>query len=167
MSLPSVAHCDSRDPDTARALPVDLDPLAGLLAAVLAAEGVPARAEASLQLVDPDTIAALNAEHLGGDGPTDVLSFPIDGIDGVADVADAGHWMVGDVVVCAEVAASQAPDHAGTVQDELALLVVHGGLHLCGWDHADPAERAGMWARERVLMSELARPPARDPWGDR
>jgi probable rRNA maturation factor len=75
--------------------------------------------------------------------------------------------MVGDVVVCAEVAAAQAPDHAGTVQDELALLVVHGGLHLCGWDHADPAERAGMWARERALMSELARPPARDPWGDR
>ena len=48
-----------------------------------------------------------------------------------------GQWMVGDVVVCAEVAAAQAPDHAGTVEDELALLVVHGGLHLCGWDHAN------------------------------
>ncbi|HNG25442.1 MAG TPA: rRNA maturation RNase YbeY, partial [Microthrixaceae bacterium] len=55
-------------------------------------------------------------------------------------------------------------DHAGSVADELALLVTHGGLHLCGWDHAEPAERDRMWARERELLTALGRTPARDPW---
>jgi probable rRNA maturation factor len=156
---PAVARRDDRDPAAATALPVDLDALAGLLAAVLAAEGVGADAEASLQLVSPDAIAELKAEHLGGDGPTDVLSFPLDGLDG-----GPPDWMVGDVVVCPEVAAAQAPDHAGDLDSELALLVVHGGLHLCGWDHADDDERDRMWARERELMDGLGRTPVRDPW---
>jgi probable rRNA maturation factor len=161
MEQPAVARRDDRTPADRESLEVDLDPLADLLGAVLAAEGVPPSAEASLQLVGADTIAALNAEHLGGTGPTDVLSFPLDGTDGPDD---GDEWLVGDVVVCAAVAADQAPAHAGTLQDELALLVVHGGLHLCGWDHAEPADRDAMWVRERELLSALARPPARDPW---
>jgi probable rRNA maturation factor len=161
MEQPAVARRDDRTPAERDALEVDLDPLADLLGAVLAAEGVPPSAEASLQLVDPGAIAELNAEHLGGTGPTDVLSFPLDGTEG-SDGDDP--WLVGDVVVCAAVAADQAPEHAGTLVDELSLLVVHGGLHLCGWDHAEPAERDAMWARERELMTTLARVPARDPW---
>ena len=164
-------------------LAVDLPTLAGLLADVLAAEGVTSAAEASLTLVDPDEIAALKVEHLDGDGdPTDVLSFPIDGRPGPDDTADGTDrdgteldgtdrdgtdlcgWLVGDVVVCPEVAARQAPEHAGTLEDELALLVVHAALHLTGWDHADDAERDAMWARERHLLTELHRSPARDPW---
>ena len=167
MERPAVARRDDRNEALSQELPVDLEPLADLLGAVLAAEGVPARAEASLQLVSSDHIAALNAEHLGGDGPTDVLSFPIDGgmpADGTAPVGDGEQWMVGDVVVCAEVAAAQAPEHAGTLDDELALLVVHGGLHLCGWDHADAHDREAMWARERELLVSLSRSPSRDPW---
>jgi probable rRNA maturation factor len=140
---------------------VDLHDLAGLLADVLAAEGVASRAEACLSVVDPDEIAALNVEHLGGEGPTDVMSFPI---DGAGPVPDGETWMVGDVVVSAEVAADQAADHAGTLADELALLVVHGGLHLCGWDHADAAQQAAMWARERELLASYGRSPSRDPW---
>ena len=141
--------------------PVDVDALAGLLAAVLAAEGATSDAECSLSLVDPDEIAALKVEHLDGDGAaTDVLSFPIDGVDDPGD----GQWMVGDVVLCPSVAAAQAPDHAGTPADELALLVVHGGLHLSGWDHADTDEQARMWARERELLTSLFGTPARDPW---
>ena len=161
MEQPAVARRDDRTPAEQDALEVDLDPLADLLGAVLAAEGVPPDAEVSLQLVGSDAIAVLNAEHLGGTGPTDVLSFPLDGVDGPDD---GDTWLVGDVVVCAAVAANQAPAHAGTLDDELALLVVHGGLHLCGWDHAEPAERDAMWARERELMTALARPPALDPW---
>ncbi|MFM7069737.1 MAG: rRNA maturation RNase YbeY [Actinomycetes bacterium] len=139
----------------------DLTHLAGLLAAVLRAEGVGDDAECSLSLVDPDEIAALKVTHLDGNGdPTDVLSFPIDGADRPGD----GPWMVGDVVVCAAVAADQAPAHAGTVSDELALLVVHAGLHLTGWDHASSDEQAAMWARERELLCSLHGPPARDPW---
>jgi probable rRNA maturation factor len=164
MDVPAVARRDDRDPAARRDLPIDLDPLADLLATVLSAEGVPARAEASLQLVTTDAIAGLNAEHLGGSGPTDVLSFPLDG-SGPVDEADAD-WLVGDVVVCAEVAARQAAEHAGTLDDELALLVVHGGLHLCGWDHADDDQRSAMWARERELLAAAGRTPSRDPWGD-
>ena len=153
------------------ALPVELDPLAALLAAVLAAEGVGAAAEATLQLVSPATIAELKAVHLDGDGnPTDVLSFPIDGPDdpGSDTGSDldtgAGEWVVGDIVVCPEVAAAQAVGHAGDLDSELSLLVVHGGLHLCGWDHADPEQRSAMWDRERELMAALGCAPSRDPW---
>jgi probable rRNA maturation factor len=156
-------------------VPVDLDALAALLSRVLTAEGVPAAAEASITLVDPDDIAALKAEHLDGDGsPTDVLSFPIDGApDPDAAAATnpeatpaAAPWMVGDVVLCPQVAAAQAPTHAGTLSDELALLVVHSGLHLTGWDHADDDEREAMWARERQLLTQLHQFPARDPWSE-
>ena len=156
-SKPRVAAGDDReiaDPE------VDLEVLAELLAQVLQREGVAAHAEASITLVDPEPIAQLKAEHLDGDGaPTDVLSFPIDGIDG-----DDTSWLVGDLVLCPAVAAAQAEGHAGTLADELALLVVHGGLHLTGWDHADDGERRAMWTRERELMDELHGPTARDPW---
>jgi probable rRNA maturation factor len=137
---------------------VDLDHLGALLASVLAAEGAPGCAEASLTLVDPERIAVLKSEHLGGDGsPTDVLSFPLDG-------AAPDAQLVGDVVVCPAVAAVQAPAHAGTLVDELRLLVVHGALHLAGWDHADPDGERAMWARERALMERLGVAPMRDPW---
>ena len=146
---------------------VDLDALGALLSRVLVAEGVPDRAEASITLVDPADIAALKAEHLDGDGsPTDVLSFPIDGAPAPGETPRADTWMVGDVVLCPDVAADQAPTHAGTLEDELALLVVHSGLHLTGWDHADDDERAAMWARERQLLAELHHLPARDPWSE-
>ncbi len=167
---PEVAHRDDRDGAERDDVPVDLAALAELLAVVLAEEGVPARAEASLQLVGADHIASLKAEHLDGDGAaTDVLSFPIDGAghvaDGTAPPSEDEPWLVGDVVVCVEVAAAQAPGHAGTLEDELALLVVHGGLHLCGWDHAEDADREAMWARERELLAAAGRSPSLDPWG--
>lgn len=160
----TILAADERTEDEpTRRVDADLEGLASLLGRALAAEGVAAGAEASLTLVDPDRIAELKAEHLDGDGsPTDVLSFPIDGPD--RPLGDAADWMVGDVVLCPQVAAAQAPEHAGTVEDELALLVVHGALHLVGWDHATDAERHRMWDRERELLSELHRAPARDPW---
>lgn len=165
--LPHVVLDDRR----AEPLPVvDGPALSALLAAVLAAEGVGSAAECSLSFVDPPEIAALKAEYLDGDGaPTDVLSFPIDGADdpaeGAAD-ADGVGWMVGDVVVCPLVAEAQAPGHAGTLADEMALLVVHGALHLVGWDHAEESERAAMWARERDLLGSLHGAPAADPWAE-
>ncbi len=72
--------------------------------------------------------------------------------------------LVGDVVVCPDVASEQCSSHAGTLDDELALLVVHGGLHLAGWDHDRPDAQRAMWARERELLTELHGTPARDPW---
>ena len=107
-------------------------------------------ASSTLTFVDRDEIAALNAEHLGHDGPTDVLSFPLDPMSRSAgtDVP----VLLGDVVVCPGVAADQAGGHAGTLDDELALLVVHGVLHVLGHDHAEAAEAGGdARARARAL----------------
>jgi probable rRNA maturation factor len=140
---------------------VDTGRYAALLADALRAEGVVAPAEATLRFVTSDEMAELNTTHMGSSGPTDVLSFPIDGSE---PLAAGEHRMVGDLVVCAVVARDQAADHAGSTDDEMALLVVHGALHLCGHDHADPDERATMWARERTLLDELWGPLVRDPW---
>ena len=152
---------DCVDRRTADDTAVDVDACCDLLSAVLAAEGVAQRATATILLVDADEITSLAAEHLGHEGPTDVLSFPI---DGPGPVEDQQPWVVGDVVICPQVAAAGAPTHAGDLRSELALLVTHSGLHLCGWDHADPAEDAAMWARERELLERHHGPIAGDPW---
>ncbi len=154
-----MVRVDDRREDTAVDLPEQfLDGLADLLGAVLSAEGVGDGAEAGLLLIDTAEMAELNQEHMGQSGPTDVLSFPIDG------VGDGVDWMVGDVVLCPARADEQAGVHAGTLDDELRLLVVHGGLHLCGWDHGDADQRLRMWARERELMDQFSVLPPLDPW---
>ena len=101
-----------------------------------------------LIFVDEEAIAALNREHLGGDGPTDVLAFPLDGPD-EADPARGTPVHLGDVVVCPAVAGKQAPAHCGSYDAEMTLLIVHGVLHVLGHDHAQPGETAEMQARER------------------
>src|SRR4030095_14524777 len=128
--------------------------------------------ELSLLFVDEPTIAELNARFMDADGPTDVLAFPID------DPVVAGRWpdagtagpdrddpepgdlplLLGEVVVCPKVARRQAPEHAGSYDDEMALLVVHGVLHVLGHDHAEPDETAVMQARERALLDEFHHP---------
>jgi probable rRNA maturation factor len=109
-----------------------------------------ARGEMTLTFVERSEMSALNAEHMGADGPTDVLSFPLDDPD-AEPLADEP-VLLGDVVVCPAVAADAAPEHAGTLDDELALLVVHGCLHVLGHDHHDPDETRIMRARELELL---------------
>lgn len=148
--------------------PVELARWVELAKAVLLDSGVRGEAELSLLFVDEETIADLNLRYMEKEGPTDVLAFPID------DPIDAGRWpdsgstgpdreppelselplLLGDVVVCPAVAARQAPTHAGSYDDELALLVVHGVLHVLGMDHAEPEETAAMQARERELLDK-------------
>lgn len=138
---------DVRSDADRSALPVDVDRWAALLHAAADSEG--GVGELTLTFVDPDEIAALNAEHLGQQGPTDVLSFPMD------DEPMAGvPTMLGDIVVCPEVAEQQFAEHAGTLDDELALLVVHGVLHVLGHDHAESDEADLMRARELHLLSQ-------------
>lgn len=72
--------------------------------------------------------------------------------------------LLGDVVICPAVAARQAATHAGSYDDEIALLLVHGVLHVLGMDHAEAADREAMQARERALLAELHGPLAADPW---
>jgi probable rRNA maturation factor len=108
------------------------------------------RGELTLTFVDRDEIARLNRDHMGVDGPTDVLSFPLDTADAV--VPAGVPVLLGDVVVCPEVAAAQASEHAGSLDDELALLVVHGVLHVLGHDHATAEDTHAMRTRERDLL---------------
>jgi probable rRNA maturation factor len=129
--------------------------------------GAPAAVEVDLRFVDEAEMAELNEAYLGGEGPTDVLSFPLDLVEGVDSLpADPGPVppMAGDIVICEPVARRNAPTHAGTLDDELALLVVHSVLHLVGHDHADEAERDEMQALERELLAALHGPLPRDPW---
>jgi probable rRNA maturation factor len=147
-----------------------------ILAAAVSAGGAPAGATITLTLSDDAELAALNGEHMGKEGPTDVLSFPSlppsafpahTGQDpAVREAVDAfrlppGEGLdLGDVVVSVERAIEQAEGGAGghtsdvrwAAADELRLLITHGGLHVCGWDHAQPEEEAAMRALERQLL---------------
>lgn len=110
--------------------------------------GTGRRDELTLTFVDRDVIADLNAQHMAHEGPTDVLSFPLDiTADDVTPLR-----LLGDIVICPGVAADQALAHAGTLDDELALLVVHGTLHVLGHDHGDDESAASMRAAERDLL---------------
>jgi probable rRNA maturation factor len=116
--------------------PVDLDGLAALAARTLEGEGR-GDVELSLSFVASEEMEDLHVRFMGEAGPTDVLSFPLDE-DG----------LIGDVVVCPSVAEAGAARNGGDAGDELRLLVVHGVLHLLGYDHQERAERAVMWARQ-------------------
>lgn len=148
-------------------LPVPAERLTDLLVGALRDEGVSGPAQVGLSLVDPDEIALLNAEHLDGDGPTDVLSFPLEPFPDPDWPAAPGEppRLIGDVVLCPEVAEAQAADHAGSPADELALLVVHAGLHLAGHDHREPDETAAMVGREQQILALRWGPLAGRPWG--
>jgi probable rRNA maturation factor len=151
---------------------VDCDRWARLAEATLSEEGVRGDAELSVLFVDTSTIAALNQRFLGREGPTDVLAFPIDEEDApIGRAPDNGGsgpgWeppepaslpsLIGDVVICPEVAYQNASARQDTYDDEVALLLVHGILHLLGMDHEDENEAREMEAREQVLLDQLYR----------
>ncbi|HUV09555.1 MAG TPA: rRNA maturation RNase YbeY [Acidimicrobiia bacterium] len=152
---------------------VDVDVLRWLRLAqlVLREEHVPPDAEVSLVFIDRDPIADLNRRFLDGDGPTDVLAFPMgDDIPSAGRAPDAGGRgpgtpaspdelpvVLGDVVVCPEVARDQAQGAGHDLDDELALLVVHGLLHLLDYDHHDPDETVVMRRREQELLDRFRR----------
>ena len=140
---------------------VDEPALAALARYVLDAMRVHPLAELSVLLVDSGTMADLHQRWLGEPGPTDVLAFPMDELRPPppgSDRADRGGepgpvpGLLGDVVLCPEVAAKQAREARHPVADELELLCTHGILHLLGYDHADPQEHATMFALQDRLL---------------
>jgi probable rRNA maturation factor len=160
--------------DEQKAAPVDTLRWVRLAEAVLADEGVRGDAELSMLFVDEEAISDLNQRFLGKTGPTDVLAFPIDEEPaesgrspdsggtgpGFSSDPDEAPTLLGDVVICPAVALRNAPEHAGTYEDELALLVVHGVLHLLGMDHLDDDEAELMEAKERELLGRHHVPAA-------
>ena len=161
--------------------PVPTAALVRTIAAALRAGDAPTPASVSLILTDDAEISGLNEQHMGHEGPTDVLSFPMlppsaypphPGQDpGSRSPGQAGFVMppgarthIGDIVVSVERAIEQAEQGRGgqtgdrrwSPADELRLLVTHGTLHLCGWDHALAEEEAAMRALEQRLLGTQA-----------
>ena len=120
--------------------PLDLDGLVTLARATLRGEGLGA-VELSVSFVEEDEIEDLHVRYMDEPGPTDVLSFPLD----ADDVDEDGTRMLGDVVIAPSVAAANNPGDPGA---ELRLLLVHGILHLLGYDHEEDAGKAEMWSRQ-------------------
>ena len=154
-------------------VPVSAASLARTAAAALDVAGAPRPASLGLILSNDLELAALNAEHLGETGPTDVLSFPLlppEAFAGRAEgrispgakfVLPPGRRIhLGDIVISVQRATAQARAGRGgqtgdvhwSASDELRLLVTHGALHVCGWDHGTPAEEAAMRTLEQRLL---------------
>ena len=111
--------------------------------------------ELTVVVTDDEGIQALNRDFLGLDTPTDVLSFSAQEDGGSFVVAPEAAGYLGDVIVSYPRAAEQAEEHAQTAEQELNLLVVHGILHLLGYDHAAEDQRAVMWARQEAILNRL------------
>ncbi|HEY7133918.1 MAG TPA: rRNA maturation RNase YbeY [Acidimicrobiia bacterium] len=157
--------------DEQQEIPVDVMRWVRLARMVLEEEQVPGGAELSLIFVDERAIADLNERFLGGAGPTDVLAFPMDddivpagrqpdqGGRGPGSPSEPGEppAMIGDVVVCPSYARREAESRRRALDEELALLVVHGVLHLLSYDHAEEQESEAMQRRERELLERFRR----------
>jgi probable rRNA maturation factor len=130
--------------------PVSAERLADAARRVLRAEGVRS-AMLSVTLLSPAAIARLNRRHLRHRGPTDVISFGLSTMPGVG--------VVGDIYLCPAVARENARAAGRPVREELLRLVVHGTLHVLGWDHPDgpERERAPMWRRQERLLAQVLR----------
>ncbi len=121
---------------------------------VLESEEQPENTVVSINFVDNDAIHNLNRDFRGIDNPTDVLSFECDGIDDdFADIEDDGEFELGDIVVAPDIAVGQAKEYGVSFEEEIYLLVAHGLLHLCGFDHIEEDEARAMEQRERELLS--------------
>ena len=137
---------------------------------VLRSEGVRGACELTVMFIDASTMTEMNKQYMGKAYATDVLSFPLDAVEATRtpgpgamskspepsplDMSDLP-LLLGDIVICPSVAIEQAPRHAGNIDDEIALLLVHGILHVLGNDHDTPDTQTAMHALERKHLEAL------------
>lgn len=132
-------------------MPVKLRRIRSIAQKLLKAENCPDNTEVSVLLTDDDMIAGLNKQYRNVDGPTDVLSFSqLEGDDDFAQEVDDG--VLGDVVISVERAQAQSQAQGNTLDEEVDMLLVHGILHLLGYDHAEPDEEKVMFARQAEIL---------------
>lgn len=130
--------------------PLDIE---GLARFVLSELKCPESTDVSISFVTDDRIHELNREYRGIDRPTDVLSFECDNVPFEdEDVSDAEEYELGDVIIATDVALRQTKEFGTTFEEEVFLLVTHGLLHLCGYDHIEDDEAEVMEALERKLL---------------
>jgi probable rRNA maturation factor len=136
---------------------LDADQLVGLSRFVLDRMRVHPLAELCIKAVDEDTMAGLNEKWMEGDGPTDVLAFPMDelrpGLVSEEPQTPEDGAILGDLMLCPTVAQRQAVTAGHSTDAELELLTVHGILHLLGYDHAEPDEHAQMFGLQDELLA--------------
>lgn len=135
---------------------IDAAQIEAAVAQVLASEGISRPVEVSVSFVEADVMQGLNRTWRGIDAPTDVLSFECDSpFD--EDIPADESVELGDVILAPEVIAAQAPTFDATPAEECRLMLVHGMLHLLGYDHVDEDGAREMEARELAVLRELAR----------
>ncbi len=135
--------------------PVDVSSLVSLAESVMAAEAADEEAELSVGIVDEDRMTVLNERYARGSGSTDVLAFSFEEDADEVEADPEEPLLLGDVVICPAVAARNAGERNSSVEAELSLLLVHGLLHLLGYDHADPQEAEAMRTRETELIERF------------
>ncbi|ACU75878.1 protein of unknown function UPF0054 [Catenulispora acidiphila DSM 44928] len=133
---------------------VDAEELVGVARYVLGEMGIHPMAELSILLVDTAAMEQLHIQWMDEPGPTDVLSFPMDELRPARaeDDNEPVPGLLGDVVLCPEVAERQGKDAGHSTAEELRLLTTHGILHLLGYDHAEPEEEAEMFGLQKQLL---------------
>jgi probable rRNA maturation factor len=138
---------------------VDEVALAGVARHVLDELGVDRLAELSVLLVDAAAMSTLHERWMGEPGPTDVLAFPMDELDTARgpEEREPGPALLGDVVLCPDVARENARRAGHSLADELHLLTAHGVLHLLGYDHAEPEEERAMFELQTRLLDSWRR----------
>jgi len=119
---------------------------------VLAELNVHPQTELCIRLVDEGAMETLHVQWMGLPGPTDVMSFPMDELTPGRDDEDPEPGMLGDVVLCPSVAATQAAQAGHALEEEILLLTTHGILHLLGYDHGEPGEEKEMFELQRQLL---------------
>ncbi|GAB77565.1 probable rRNA maturation factor [Austwickia chelonae] len=131
---------------------VDVDELVELAKYVLEQMHVHPRAELCITCVDVEAMTNLHVQWMDLPGPTDVMSFPMDELRPGRDGETSPEGVLGDIVICPEVAEKQAAEAGHTPAEEELLLVTHGILHLLGYDHAEPEEEKEMFELQRTLL---------------
>lgn len=135
---------------------VDEAALQRLAAYALDSMHVHPEAELAILLVDEAAMEQLHVQWMDEPGPTDVLSFPMDELRPGTEDMPTPAGLLGDVVLCPQVAAAQAESARHSLMDELLLLTTHGILHLLGFDHAEPAEEKEMFGVQRDILVGFA-----------
>jgi probable rRNA maturation factor len=133
---------------------VDVDRLSRLSRFVLDRLRVHPLAELSVVAVDAETMAGHHLQWMDEEGPTDVMSFPMDELRPGREDEEPEPGLLGDVVLCPEVAATQATTAGHSTAHELDLLCTHGVLHLLGYDHAEPEEQKEMFGLQAELLRD-------------
>ena len=139
---------------------VDLQDVSALADSVLKAMFLHPETEVSVVFIDEDAMSALHVEWMDLEGPTDVMSFPMDELrPGTAGAPGEG-GILGDIVICPTVAEAQAKAGGHSTHDEILLLTTHGLLHLMGFDHMEPDEKEEMFTLQRRLLESYTGRPA-------